>query len=169
VARLQALGLTPYLLTGDSAANARSIAEQVGIDPAHVRAEVLPADKHEVVTALQREGRVVAMVGDGVDDAAALAQSDLGIAMGTGTDVATASADIVLARPDLSAAGDAIALSRATLRVVRQNLAWAFGYNVVAIPLAAFGLLDPMVAGAATALSSVLVVVSSLRLRRVPR
>jgi Cu+-exporting ATPase len=169
VARLRALGLTPYLLTGDSAANARSVAEQVGIDPSHVRADVLPADKHDVVTSLQREGRVVAMVGDGVNDAAALAQADLGLAMGTGTDVAMDSADIVLVRPDLSAVGDAIGLSRATLRVIKQNLAWAFGYNVAAIPLAALGLLDPMIAGAAMALSSVLVVSNSLRLRRFAR
>jgi Cu+-exporting ATPase len=169
VARLRALGLTPYLLTGDSAANARSVAEQVGIDPAHVRSDVLPADKHDVVTSLQREGKVVAMVGDGINDAAALAQADLGLAMGTGTDVAMDSADIVLVRPDLSAVADAIGLSRATLRVVKQNLGWAFGYNVAAIPLAAFGLLNPMIAGAAMALSSVLVVSNSLRLRRFAR
>jgi Cu+-exporting ATPase len=169
IARLRTLGLTPYLLTGDSATNARSVAEQVGIDPAHVRADVLPAEKHEVVTRLQQEGRVVAMVGDGVNDAAALAQADLGLAMGSGTDVAMDSADIVLVRPDLDAVGDAIGLSRATLRVIKQNLAWAFGYNTAAIPLAALGLLNPMIAGATMAMSSVLVVTNSLRLKRYAR
>ncbi|MEW1955844.1 heavy metal translocating P-type ATPase [Terrabacter sp. NPDC080008] len=166
VARLRALGLTPYLLTGDSLSNARSVAEQVGIDQANVRAEVMPAQKHEVVTALQQSGKVVAMVGDGVNDAAALAQADLGLAMGSGTDVAMDSADIVLVRPDLDAVGDAIGLSRETLRIIKQNLAWAFGYNTAAIPLAAFGLLNPMIAGATMALSSVLVVSNSLRLKR---
>ncbi|GAA5029545.1 heavy metal translocating P-type ATPase [Terrabacter aeriphilus] len=169
VARLRALGLTPYLVTGDNAANARSVAEQVGIEPDHVRADVLPTQKHEVVTELQRSGRVVAMVGDGVNDAAALAQADLGLAMGSGTDVAMDSADIVLVRSDLDAVGDAIGLSRETLRVIKQNLAWAFGYNTAAIPLAAFGLLNPMIAGATMALSSVLVVGNSLRLKRWPR
>jgi Cu+-exporting ATPase len=166
IARLRALGLTPYLLTGDSASNARSVAEQVGIDASHVRADVLPAQKHAVVTELQQSGRVVAMVGDGVNDAAALAQADLGLAMGSGTDVAMDSADIVLVRPDLDAVGDAIGLSRETLRIIKQNLAWAFGYNTAAIPLAAFGLLNPMIAGATMALSSVLVVSNSLRLKR---
>ena len=166
IARLRALGLTPYLLTGDSASNARSVAEQVGIDASNVRAEVLPAQKHAVVTELQKSGRVVAMVGDGVNDAAALAQADLGLAMGSGTDVAMDSADIVLVRPDLDAVGDAIGLSRQTLRIIKQNLAWAFGYNTAAIPLAAFGLLNPMIAGATMALSSVLVVSNSLRLKR---
>ena len=169
IARLRELGLTPYLLTGDSAANARSVAEQVGIDADHVRADVLPADKHRVVTELQRSGRVVAMVGDGVNDAAALAQADLGLAMGSGTDVAMDSADIVLVRADLDAVADAIALSRQTLRIIKQNLAWAFGYNTAAIPLAAFGLLNPMIAGATMALSSVLVVTNSLRLKRFGR
>ncbi len=166
IARLRELGLTPYLLTGDSASNARSVAEQVGIDASNVRADVLPAQKHEVVTELQQSGRVVAMVGDGVNDAAALAQADLGLAMGSGTDVAMDSADIVLVRPDLDAVGDAIGLSRETLRIIKQNLAWAFGYNTAAIPLAAFGLLNPMIAGATMALSSVLVVSNSLRLKR---
>jgi Cu+-exporting ATPase len=166
IGRLRALGLTPYLLTGDNASNARSVAEQVGIDPANVRSDVLPAQKHEVVTDLQQRGRVVAMVGDGVNDAAALAQADLGLAMGSGTDVAMDSADIVLVRPDLDAVGDAIGLSRETLRIIKQNLAWAFGYNTAAIPLAAFGLLNPMIAGATMALSSVLVVSNSLRLKR---
>ncbi|KRF45751.1 carbonate dehydratase [Terrabacter sp. Soil811] len=166
IARLRALGLTPYLLTGDSASNARSVAEQVGIDASNVRADVLPAQKHAVVTELQQSGRVVAMVGDGVNDAAALAQADLGLAMGSGTDVAMDSADIVLVRTDLDAVGDAIGLSRETLRIIKQNLAWAFGYNTAAIPLAAFGLLNPMIAGATMALSSVLVVSNSLRLKR---
>ncbi|TQM64800.1 heavy metal translocating P-type ATPase [Humibacillus xanthopallidus] len=169
IARLRELGLTPYLLTGDSAANARSVAEQVGIAADHVRADVLPADKHRVVTELQGAGRVVAMVGDGVNDAAALAQADLGLAMGSGTDVAMDSADIVLVRADLDAVADAIALSRQTLRIIKQNLAWAFGYNTAAIPLAAFGLLNPMIAGATMALSSVLVVSNSLRLKRFGR
>ncbi|GAB3879911.1 heavy metal translocating P-type ATPase [Terrabacter terrigena] len=164
--RLRALGLTPYLLTGDSASNARSVAEQVGIPASNVRYDVMPADKHRVVTELQQQHKVVAMVGDGVNDAAALAQADLGLAMGSGTDVAMDSADIVLMRPDLDAVGDAIGLSRETLRVIKQNLSWAFGYNTAAIPLAAFGLLNPMIAGAAMALSSVLVVTNSLRLKR---
>jgi len=169
IRRLRDLGLTPYLLTGDSASNARSVAEQVGIAEAFVRADVLPADKHRVVSDLQRSGRVVAMVGDGINDAAALAQADLGLAMGSGTDVAMDSADIVLVRSDLDAVRDAIELSRRTLRVIRQNLGWAFGYNAAAIPLAAFGLLNPMIAGAAMALSSVLVVTNSLRLKRYGR
>jgi Cu+-exporting ATPase len=169
IARLRRLGLTPYLLTGDSLTNAQSVAEQVGIDTDHVRADVLPADKHRVVSDLQADGRVVAMVGDGVNDAAALAKADLGLAMGSGTDVAMDSADIVLVRADLDAVGDAIELSRETLRVIKQNLAWAFGYNAAALPLAMFGLLNPMIAGATMALSSVLVVSNSLRLRRFGR
>jgi Cu+-exporting ATPase len=166
IARLRALGLTPYLLTGDNASNARSVAEQVGIDAANVRSDVLPADKHRIVTELQQQRKVVAMVGDGVNDAAALAQADLGLAIGSGADVAMDSADIVLVRTDLDAVGDAIGLSRQTLRVIKQNLVWAFAYNTAAIPLAAFGLLNPMIAGAAMALSSVLVVTNSLRLKR---
>ncbi|WP_347354759.1 heavy metal translocating P-type ATPase [Intrasporangium sp.] len=169
VARLRELGLTPYLLTGDAEGNARSVADQVGIEPANVRADVLPTDKHAIVTQLQQQGKVVAMVGDGVNDAAALAQADLGLAMGSGSDVAIDSADIVLVRPDIDAVGDAIELSRATLKVIKQNLFWAFGYNTLAIPVAALGLLNPMIAGAAMALSSVLVVTNSLRLRGVKR
>ena len=165
VARLRELGLTPYLLTGDNARTAAAVAAEVGIDPENVTADVLPQDKFAAVEALQREGRVVAMVGDGVNDAAALAQADLGMAMGSGTDVAAESADIVLMRPDVETVADAIGLSRQTLRIIKQNLVWAFGYNTLAIPLAAFGLLTPMIAGGAMALSSVLVVLNSLRLK----
>ena len=164
VAALQALGLRPVLLTGDNAATARAVAAEVGID--EVIAEVLPAGKADVVRRLQAEGRVVAMVGDGVNDAPALAQADLGLAIGTGTDVAIEASDLTLVSGDLRAAGDAIRLSRATLRTIQQNLAWAFGYNVAALPLAAAGLLNPVVAGAAMALSSVSVVANALRLRR---
>ena len=158
-------GLPAYLLTGDHDAAALAVARDVGIPVGRVLADVRPEDKHAMITDLQRRGKVVAMVGDGVNDAAALAQADLGIAMGTGTDVAAASADIVLLRAELPAVVDAIALSRATLRTIKQNLGWAFGYNVAAIPLAMAGLLNPMIAGAAMALSSVLVVSNSLRLR----
>jgi Cu+-exporting ATPase len=171
VARLRGLGITPLLLTGDNRASAEQAAEAVGIPAADVVAEVLPEHKVDVVRRLQEEGRVVAMVGDGVNDAAALAQAGargLGLAMGTGTDVAIEASDITLVRGDLVAAPTAIALSRATLRVVKQNLFWAFAYNVAAIPLAALGLLNPMIAGAAMAMSSVLVVTNSLRLRRAP-
>lgn len=162
---LRDLGLRTMLLTGDNKRTARQVADEVGINPADVIAEVLPSDKHEAIARLQREGRVVAMVGDGVNDAAALAQADLGLAMGSGTDVAMDSADIVLVRPEIGAVADAIGLSRRTLAIVKQNLVWAFGYNVVAIPLAVLGLLNPMVSGAAMALSSVLVVTNSLRLK----
>ncbi len=164
VAELKALGLRPILLTGDNETTARAVAAEVGID--EVIAEVLPADKAAVVRRLQEEGRVVAMAGDGVNDAPALAQADLGLSIGTGTDVAIEASDLTLVSGDLRAAPAAIRLSRATLRTIKQNLAWAFGYNVAAIPLAAAGFLNPVIAGAAMALSSVSVVANALRLRR---
>ncbi|AGM04409.1 heavy metal translocating P-type ATPase [Amycolatopsis keratiniphila] len=164
VAGLKALGLRPVLLTGDNAGSAAAVAAEVGID--EVIAEVLPAGKVDVVKRLQAEGRVVAMVGDGVNDAAALAQADLGLSMGTGTDAAIEAGDLTLVRGDLRAAVDAIRLARRTLGTIKGNLFWAFAYNVAALPLAALGLLNPMIAGAAMAFSSVFVVTNSLRLRR---
>jgi Cu+-exporting ATPase len=166
VAQLRDLGLRPVLLTGDNGRAARAVAGQVGIAEADVVAEVLPQDKVDVIKRLQAEGATVAMVGDGVNDAAALAQADLGLAMGTGTDVAIEASDLTLVRGDLTAAPDAIRLARATLRTIKGNLFWAFAYNVAAIPLAALGFLNPLIAGAAMAFSSVFVVTNSLRLRR---
>ncbi len=166
IRRLRDLGLRPLLLTGDNLSTALSVAAQVGLTADEVVADVLPADKVATVQRLQAEGRVVAMIGDGVNDAAALAQADLGIAMGTGTDVAIEASDLTLVRADLNAAADAIHLSRRTLGVIKGNLFWAFAYNVAAIPLAMSWLLSPVVAGAAMAFSSVFVVSNSLRLRR---
>jgi Cu+-exporting ATPase len=164
VRRLRRMGLQPVLLTGDNERAARAVAAQAGID--EVIAGVLPAGKVDAIRRLQRDGRVVAMAGDGVNDAAALAQADVGLAMGTGTDAAIEASDLTLVRGDLLGVPDAIALSRRTLRIIRGNMFWAFGYNVAAIPLAALGFLNPLIAAAAMAFSSVFVVTNSLRLRR---
>ncbi|MGN6871825.1 MAG: heavy metal translocating P-type ATPase [Solirubrobacteraceae bacterium] len=164
IARLKALGLRTVLLTGDNAATAKAVAHEVGID--EVIAEVMPADKAEVIGRLQAEGRVVAMAGDGVNDAPALARADLGLSIGTGTDVAIEASDLTLVSGDLGAAAQAIRLSRSTLRTIKQNLGWAFGYNLAALPLAAVGLLNPVLASAAMAFSSLSVVANALRLRR---
>ncbi len=163
VARLRGLGLRPVLLTGDNAATARAVAA-AGIDD--VLAEALPADKARVMSDLQAGDRSAAMVGDGVNDAPALAGAQLGLALGSGTDVAIVDADMILLRDDLQAVPDAIALARATFTTIRRNLAWAFCYNIAAIPLAALGFLNPLLAAATMTLSSVFVVWNSLRLRR---
>jgi Cu+-exporting ATPase len=163
VRELRALGLTPVLLTGDTTAVAEKVAAEVGVE--EVYAEVLPEEKVSLVERLQAQGRTVAMVGDGVNDAAALATADLGLAMGTGTDVAIEAGDLTLVRGDLRVAADAIRLARRTLATIKGNLYWAFGYNVAALPLAASGLLNPMIAGFTMAFSSVFVVFNSLRLR----
>jgi Cu+-exporting ATPase len=166
IAELKAMGITPMLLTGDNAAVAARVAAEVGIAAADVIAGVLPSQKADAISALQARGRRVAMVGDGVNDSVALATADIGMAMGTGTDAAIEAGDITLVRGDLRTVPTALRLSSKTLRIIKQNLFWAFGYNAAAIPLAALGLLNPMIAGAAMAVSSVLVVVNSLRLKR---
>jgi Cu+-exporting ATPase len=166
IAELKSMGITPMLLTGDNAAVASRVAAEVGIGADDVLAGVLPSQKADAISRLQAAGRRVAMVGDGVNDSVALATADIGMAMGTGTDAAIEAGDITLVRGDLRTVGTALRLSGRTLRTIKQNLFWAFGYNVAAIPLAALGLLNPMIAGAAMALSSVLVVTNSLRLKR---
>ncbi len=164
VAALRGLGLRPILLTGDNEATARAVAAAIGVD--EVIAGTLPGDKAAVIGDLRARGHAVAMVGDGVNDAPALAAATIGLALGSGTDVAMSAADLILLRDDLTVAADAIRLARGTFRTIRQNLAWAFGYNVAALPLAALGFLNPIVASAAMTLSSVFVVWNSLRLGR---
>jgi len=164
IARLRARGIGVTMLTGDDAATARNVATQAGIDD--VRAGLSPSQKFDAITAMKADGTVVAMVGDGINDAAALAAADVSFAMASGSDIATQSADVTIMRDDLDAIADAIELSRATLAKIRQNLFFAFGYNVLGIPLAAFGMLDPVIAGAAMALSSISVVANALTLRR---
>jgi Cu+-exporting ATPase len=166
IAELKAMGITPMLLTGDNQAVAARVAAEVGIAASDVIAGVLPAQKADAISALQARGRRVAMVGDGVNDSVALATADIGMAMGTGTDAAIEAGDITLVRGDLRTVPTALRLSSRTLRIIKQNLFWAFGYNTAAIPLAALGLLNPMIAGAAMAVSSILVVANSLRLKR---
>ena len=165
ITQLKQLGLTPYLLTGDNEGAARAVASEVGIDPSHVFAGVMPDEKVSKISELQRSGKTVAMVGDGVNDAAALAQADLGLAMGAGTDVAIEASDITLMNSDVRSAAHAIRLSRKTFSTIKGNLFWAFAYNVVLIPVAAAGFLNPLFAGLAMAFSSVFVVGNSLRLR----
>ena len=169
IAELKAMGITPMLLTGDSAAVAEQVAAAVGIEPADVIAGVLPTGKSDVVTQLQAQGRTVAMVGDGVNDSVALAVADIGMAMGSGADVAIDAGDLTLMRADVHTVPTALRLSARTLRTIRMNLFWAFAYNAAAIPLAAAGLLNPMISGAAMACSSLLVVTNSLRLRQFKR
>ena len=166
IAAMHKLGLTPHLLTGDNAGAAHAVARAVGIDVAAVTAEVMPADKVDTIARLQEQGRTVAMVGDGVNDAAALAQADLGIAMGAGSDVAIEASDITVMNNDLRSVAEAVRLARNTLRIIKGNLFWAFAYNIILLPVAAFGLLNPLLAGLAMALSSVFVVTNSLRLKR---
>lgn len=165
ITAMQKLGLTPHLLTGDNAGAAHAVARAVGIDDANVTAGVMPSDKVDAVAQLQQQGKTVAMVGDGVNDAAALAQADLGIAMGAGADVAIEASDITVMNNDLHSVADAVRLARATLRIIKGNLFWAFAYNIILLPVAAFGLLNPLFAGIAMALSSVFVVSNSLRLK----
>ena len=166
VAELRALGVRPMIVSGDSVGPVEHVAKQVGIDTSETRSCVLPADKLRIVSELQASGASVAMVGDGVNDAAALVAADLGIAMGTGTDAAMEAGDLTIVSGDLSVVPQALALSRRTLRIIRANLFWAFAYNVAALPLAVVGLMNPVIAGLAMALSSVFVVANSLRLRR---
>jgi Cu+-exporting ATPase len=166
VAELRALGVRPMIVSGDSIGPVHQVAKQVGIDVSETRSGVLPADKLRIISELQANGASVAMVGDGVNDAAALVAADLGSAMGTGTDAAMEAGDLTIVSGDLAVVPKALALSRRTLRIIRANLFWAFAYNVAALPLAVAGLMNPVLAGLAMALSSAFVVANSLRLRR---